>query len=141
MRFSILIILLISSCSSELTTLNLKKPYISKGFAYVYNDIDFKQKIIKGKLNNDILQLSHQNLKTGTLIKLINPKTNENIVLKNTKRIRYPDFYKILISEAVAEKLNLNLDLPILEIIEIKKNKLFVAKKTQITNEEKKNVI
>ena len=138
MRFSILIILLISSCSSELTTLNLKKPYISKGFAYVYNDTDFKQKIIKGKLNNDLLQLSHQNLKTGTLIKLINPKTNENIVLKNTKRIRYPDFYKILISKAVAEKLNLNPDLPILEIIEIKKNKSFVAKKTQITNEEKK---
>ena len=138
MRFSILIIFLIASCSSELTTLNLKKPYISKGFAYVYNDTDFKQKIIKGKLNNDLLQLSHQNLKTGTLIKLINPKTNENIVLKNTKRIRYPDFYKILISKAVAKKLNLNPDLPILEIIEIKKNKSFVAKKTQITNEEKK---
>ena len=79
MRFSILIILLFSSCSSELTTLNLKKPYISKGFAYVYNDNDFKQKIIKGKLNNDLLQLSHQNLKTGTLIKLINPKTNEKL--------------------------------------------------------------
>ena len=140
MRFSILIILLISSCSSELTTLNLKKPYISKGFAYVYNDTDFKQKIIKGKLNNDLLQLSHQNLKTGTLIKLINPKNNENIVLKNTKRIGYPDFYKILISKAVVEKLNLNSDLPIIEIIEIKKNKSFVAKKLKLQM-KKKNVL
>ena len=139
MRFSILsIFLLIYSCSSGLTTLNLKKPYNSKGFAYIYNDADFKEKIIKGKLNNDTLQISHQNLRTGSLIKLINPKTNESLVLKNIKRIRYPDFYKILISKPVAEKLNLNSDLPILEIIEIKKNKSFVAEKAKITKEEKK---
>ena len=104
MRFSILIFFIIYSCSAELTTLNLKKPYISKGFAYIYNDNDFKEKIIKGKLNNDIPQISHQNLRTGTLIKLINPNNNKNIVLKNNKRIRYPDFYKILISKTAAEK-------------------------------------
>ena len=138
MRFSILIIFLIYSCTSELTTLNLKKPYISKGFAYIYNDVDFKEKIIKGKLNNDIPQISHQYLKTGTLIKLINPKTNENIVLKNTKRIKYPDFYKVLITKPVADKLNLNSELPILDITEIKKNKSFVAKKAKIYSEEKK---
>ena len=138
MRFSILIFFIIYSCSAELTTLNLKKPYISKGFAYIYNDNDYKEKIIKGKLNNDIPQISHQNLRTGTLIKLINPNNNKNIVLKNNKRIRYPDFYKILISKTAAEKLNLNPDMPILEIIEIKKNKSFVAKKAKITNEEKK---
>ena len=96
------------------------------------------KKIIRGKMNNNILQISHQNLKTGTLIKLINIKTNESIVLKNTKRIRYPDFYKILISKPVAEKLNLSEDLPILEIIEIKKNKSFVAAKAKISIEEKK---
>ncbi len=130
--------LLIFSCSSELTTLNLKKPYIAKGFAYIYNDKDYEKKIIKGKINNNILQISHQNLKTGTLIKLINPKNNETIVLKNIKRIKYPEFYKILISKPVAEKLNLNLDLPIVEILEIKQNKSFVAKKAKISNEEKK---
>ncbi len=138
MRFSILIIFFIYSCSPNATTLNLKKPYISKGFAYIYNDADYKEKIIKGKLNNELPQISHQNLKTGTLIKLINPKTNDSIVLKNIKRIKYPDFYKILISKAAAEKLKLDYNLPILEIIEIKKNKSFVAEKTKITNEEKK---
>ena len=58
--------------------------------------------------------------------------------LKNIKRIKYPDFYKILITKPVAKKLNLNIDLPLLEIIEIKKNKSFVAKKAKIYNEEKK---
>ena len=139
MRFKFLIIFLFTlSCSPHLKTFNQKQPYIAKGFAYIYNENDYQKKIIRGKMNNNILQISHQNLKTGTLIKLINIKTNESIVLKNTKRIRYPDFYKILISKPVAEKLNLSEDLPILEIIEIKKNKSFVAAKAKISIEEKK---
>ena len=83
------------------------------------------------------MQISHQNLKTGTLIKILNPKNQESIVLKNIKRIKYPDFYKILITKPVADKLKLNTELPILEIIEIKKNKSFVAKKAKIFSEEK----
>ena len=139
MRFRLLFIFfLFLSCDPQLTTVNFKQPYMSKGFAYIYNDKDFIEKKIKNKMNNEILQISHQNLKTGTLIKISNPKTKESLVLKNIKRIRYPDFYKILITEPVAKKLNLNPELPILEIIEIKKNKSFVAKKAKIYNEEKK---
>ena len=71
MKFKFLIIFfLILSCDTQLSTVNLKQPYTAKGFAYIYNDSDFKNKIIKGKLNNEILQISHQNLKTGTLIKI-----------------------------------------------------------------------
>ena len=139
MRFKFIIIfLIISSCSANLTTINQKKPYNSAGFAYIYNEIDFKNKIIKGRMNNERMQISHQNLKTGTLIKIINPRNNKSLVLKNVKRIKYPDFYKILITKKVAEELNLNIDTPILEILEIKKNKSFVAEKAKIFNEEKK---
>ena len=139
MKFRYLIILFFTiSCDPQLTTYSQKKPYLAKGFAYIYNEKDFVDKIIKGKMNNEIMQISHQNLRTGTLIKLINPLNKENITLKNVKRIRYPDFYKILISKPVAEKLKLKSDLPIIEIIEIKKNKSFVAKKAKIFNEEKK---
>ncbi len=126
------------SCTSNLTTLNIKEPYSATGFAYIYNDFDYKQKIIKGKMNDEIMQISHQNLKTGTLVNITNPKNKESITLKNIKRIRYPDFYKILITEPVAEKLKLNKDLPLLEITEIKKNKSFVAQKAKIFSEEKK---
>ena len=139
MKFSLLIVVFfIFSCSSQYTTLNLKVPYTAKGFAYIYNDFDYDQKIIKGKMDNSIMQISHQNLRTGTLIRISNPKSKESIVLKNVKRIRYPDFYKVLITKTVAEKLELNRDLPILEITEIKKNKSFVAKKAKIFTEEKK---
>ncbi len=140
MKFKIIILITFCffSCSPQLTTLNLSDPYTAKGFAYIYNDKDYSDKIIQGKMNNEIMQISHQNLKTGTLIKLSNPKNKKNIVLKNVKRIRYPDFYKILITQPVAKELNLKKDLPIIEITEIKKNKSFVAKKAKIYNEEKK---
>ena len=139
MKFRLIIFLFfILSCSPQLTTLNKKKPYSAKGFAYIYNDFDFNEKIIKGKMNNEIMQISHQNLRVGTLIKIINPKNKKNIVLKNNKRIKYPEFYKILITKPVATELKLNTNLPLLEIIEIKKNKSFVAEKAKIYNEEKK---
>jgi hypothetical protein len=139
MKFkSILFIIILSACSPQLKTLNMKEPYAANGFAYIYNEPDFNEKIIKGKMNNEILQISHQNLKTGTLIKITNPKNKESLVLKNIKRIRYPEFYKVLITEAVAQKLKLDTNLPILEIIEVKKNKSFIAKEAKTFTEEKK---
>ena len=78
MKFKFLILIFfIFSCSPQSKTFNLKKPYSAKGFAYVYNDFDSQNKIILGKLNNEKLQISHQNLKTGTLIKIINPRNNK----------------------------------------------------------------
>jgi len=44
----------------------------------------------------------------------------------------------VLITEAVAEKLKLDKNLPILEIVEVKKNKSFIAKEAKTFNEEKK---
>ena len=139
MKFKLIIIFFfILSCTPQLNTFNQNKPYSAKGFAIIYNDFDFNKKIIKGKLNNNEMQISHQNLRTGSLVKVVNPKNKKSIVLKNIRRIRYPDFYKVLITKEVAETLELNEDLPILEIIEIKKNKSFVAAKAKIFNEEKK---
>ena len=139
MRFKLLFLFFfVFSCSTDLITYNQKKIYSAKGFAYIYQDQDYNNKIIKGKMNGNIMQISHQNLKIGSLIQITNPVNKESIVLKNIKRIKYPDFYKVLITKPVAEKLDLNLDLPILEITEVRKNKSFVAKKAKIFQEEKK---
>ncbi len=138
MKFKfILLIFLLSSCNTNYTKFDNKLNYNSKGFAYIQND-DYKDKTIRGKLNNSLLQISHQDLKFNSLIKIINPKTKNSIVLKNSKKIKYPDFYKIYITQEVAKVLNLNENLPVVEILELKKNKSFVAKKAKIFNEEKK---
>ena len=87
MKFKLLIILiLLLSCSSNLTQIEQKKSYSAKGFAYIYNVTDYNNKIIKGKLNNDEMEISQQNIKTGALIKIINRKNNKSIVLKNFRR-------------------------------------------------------
>jgi len=58
MRFRLLFIFfLFLSCDPQLTTVNFKQPYMSKGFAYIYNDKDFIEKKIKNKMNNEILQI------------------------------------------------------------------------------------
>tara|TARA_B100000963_G_scaffold86126_1_gene73747 strand:- start:551 stop:1288 length:738 start_codon:yes stop_codon:yes gene_type:complete len=139
MKFSLIFLsLFLFSCSPELITINQKQSYTAKGFAYIYNDNDYIEKIIKGKMDDQLLQISHKNLKTGTLLQITNPQNNKSLVLKNIKRIKYPDFYKVLITPPVVEELDLNINLPIVEIIEIKKNKSFVAKKAKIYSEEKK---
>ena len=139
MRFKLLIIFFfVISCTSNYTKLENRKPFNSKGFAYIYNNEDYEAKIIQNKLNNELLQISHNNLSTGSLIKIINPRTQENLILKNFKKTKYPDFYKILITESVAEKLNIDRNFPLVEILEIKKNKSFIAEKAKIYQEEKK---
>ena len=139
MKYKLIILfLLLASCAQNYSKSELNKPFNSKGFAYIYNEEDFVNKVIKKKLDNNSLQIAHNKLRAGSLIKIINIKTNESIILKNSKRVEYPEFYKILITKPVADKLNLQIDLPIVEVIEVKKNKSFVAKKTKIFKEEEK---
>ncbi len=126
------------SCSQNYTSLGVKETFSTKGFAYIYSEKDYEQGIIKRKLDHTLPQVAHSKIRQGGLIKVINTKTNQSIVLKNNKKFEYSDFYKIIITEPVADKLSLSKDLPLVEIIEVKKNKSFVAKKTKIFTEEKK---
>jgi len=126
------------SCTANFNDNNVKQPFNSKGFAYIYHESDYLNKIIKKKMNNNLPQIAHNKIRPGSLIQLINPKTNDSIILKNNKKLEYPDFYKILITKPVANKLNLNEDFPYIEISEIKRNKSFIAQKSKIYVEEKK---
>ena len=138
MKYNIIIfIFLLASCTTNSIKLD-KNPYNAKGFAYIYNDEDYKNKIIKRQLDNSKLQISHNKLRINSLIRIINPITKNSIVLKNTKKINYPNFYKIIITKPVADKLKISTEIPLVEIIEIKKNKSFIAKKAKIFNEERK---
>jgi hypothetical protein len=137
MKYKIFIFLFfLFSCSPHYTKLDNRKSYNASGFAYIFDENDYELKKNKKKLNNEYFQIAHKDLKVGTLIKLINPNTKESIVLKNLKKIDYPDFYKILITKPVALKLKINKELPLIEVLEIKKNKSFIAEKAQMFEEE-----
>ena len=53
----------------------------------------------------------------------------KSIKLKVTKKIDYPSFFNVLITKKVSDELNLNKDLPYVEITEIIKNRIAVYKK------------
>ena len=53
MRFSLIVLIsLLASCTFNYTKLDNRKPYNSKGFAYIYNQEDLKNNLIRGKMNN-----------------------------------------------------------------------------------------
>tara|TARA_Y100000590_G_C15601002_1_gene970031 strand:+ start:580 stop:1308 length:729 start_codon:yes stop_codon:yes gene_type:complete len=139
MKFSFLIfIFFIVSCTSNTTNKSSSDPYNATGFALLYNKEDFKNKIISSKLDNSKLEIAHSRIKKNSIVKITNLENKKSIELKVTKNINYPNFFKILITEKVANKLDLKKDLPYVDIQEKFRNKSFVAKKAVTFTEEQK---
>jgi len=115
-----------------------KQYYSSSGFALIYDDKLFLQKVINKKINNDDIRVMHTLLKTNTPLKIINPVNSKVIETKIYKKANYPKIFNVVISKKIASILELDVNNPYVEIIEIKKNKIFVAKKADTFDEEKK---
>ena len=131
------IIIFLLSCSPINVNKYEKPIFSSKGFAYIYSVEDFENKLIKKKLDSDIPIIAHNKINRGVLLKITNPKNGKNIILKNSFKLNYPDFYKILITKKISNQLGLNENVPYVEVEEIKKNKSFIAKKAEMYEEEK----
>ena len=115
-----------------------KQYFSSRGFALIYEDNLYKQKVINKKINNEDIRVMHSFLKINTLIKVINPDNSKIIETKIYKKANYPEIFNVVISKKIASVLELDFDNPYVEIIEIKKNKTFIAGRTNIFEEEKK---
>ena len=136
MKFKIIIFFIfLYSC---LPLYNQNISYNSSGFALIFNEQDYINKKVNKKLNNDNFEVAHRNLKPGTTVKITNPTNKRSIVTKIKKRANFPSLYNLLISQAVADKLNIKNNDPFVELISIKKNKSFVAQEAKIFKEEKK---
>ena len=123
--------------TNEGTQKKEKQYYSSNGFALIYDDELFLQKTINKKINNEDIRVMHSLLKTNTPLKIINPINSKVIETKIYKRAIYPKIFNVVISQKIASILELDANNPFVEIIEIKKNKTFIAKKTNIYEEEK----
>ena len=145
MKFKLFYLFIICAFILSCTNSNLKKnkanynPYKSTGFALIYDEGDYKGKIISRKLNEDNYEIGHNSIRKNSYVKITNPNNMKSIKLKVTKKIDYPSFFNILITKKVSDDLNLNKDLPYVEITEIIKNKSFIAKKA-VTFSEEQNV-
>ena len=111
--------------------------FTSKGFALIYDKKLFEEGLVNKKINNEKISSIHSFLKPGTPIQIINLSNSKSVNLNVSKKANYPAIFNIVISKKIAKLLELDSNNPYVEIIEVKKNKTFVSKKTTTFDEEK----
>jgi len=138
------LIFFLFSCVEDVKLINknniqVKKTFISKGFALIYNDNLIKKKTIKKRIDGREYVILHSFLKRNTYVKIFNPINSKTVIAKVKYKTNYPIIYNSVITNRIAEELELNYEDPYVEIIEIRKNDTFISKKAK-TFEEEKNV-
>tara|TARA_B100000029_G_scaffold98228_1_gene88440 strand:+ start:997 stop:1749 length:753 start_codon:yes stop_codon:yes gene_type:complete len=132
--------LFLSSCANYNYDQTYKKEklyYSSTGFALIYEQSLYTDKIINKKINNEEIYVVHNFLNTNTRIQISNPDNSKFILTKVNRKSEYPKIFNILITKKIAEILDLDETNPFVEVNEVKKNKTFVAKKSNTYDEEK----
>ena len=115
-----------------------KGAFSNKGFALIYNQKYYENGLVSEKLDERSLTIFQRNLKKNTLVKITNILNNKSLIAKVVGDSSYPLFNNSVLSKRIAEELNLNIDEPYIEILEISKNSMFIAKKAKTFDEEKK---
>ena len=111
----------------------IEKKYNNLGFALIYNeDLDIK------KLDNRSLDIFQNSLKNKSFVKITNPLNNKSLIAEvKSNKVKFSNFYNSVITQRIAEALELNTKEPYIEITLIPKNSTFVAKKAKTFEEEK----
>ena len=112
--------------------------FSNSGFALIYDEKLFFEKIINKKMSDRDLIIFQKNLKKGTLVKIVNPNNNKSLIAQVGNNSEYPNFNNSVISIRIASELELNVNEPFIIIDEIAQYSTFVAKKAKIFEEEKK---
>jgi len=142
-NISILIFFLfLSNCTTENLIKNKQNKYSinvykNKGFALIYSEDLYKLKIIGKKIDERSLVIFQKNLKINTQVKITNIINGKSLIGTVGKKSTYPSFNNVVLSKRIAQELNLDINQPYVEIVEIFKNSVFVAKKAKTYDEEK----
>ena len=140
--FLILFFFIFVGCSTNTVTNNEinisnKSNFKNKGFALIYNDNLYKQKIISKKIDNRSLIIFQKNLKKGTTVRVKNILNDKTIIAKVGNKSKYPLFNNSVISNRISEEIALDPNEPYVEISEILHNSSFIAKKAKTFDQEK----
>ena len=127
--------------SCDQTTINQSKKldikfdekYKNSGFSLIYND-ELKVK----KIDQRSLTIFHKNLKRKSNVKITNPLNGKSLIAEvKSNRVKFSPFYNSIITQRIAEELELDLNEPYIDIVLISKNSTYIAKKTKTFEEEK----
>jgi len=138
----ITVLIFLSNCT--VGTLVIKEPntalinvYSNKGFALIYSETIYEQKIVSKKIDERSLIIFQKNLKFNTKVKITNILNGKSLIGTVGKDSKYPSFNNAVLSKRIAIELDLDIDQPYIEIVEILRNSIFVAQKAKTYDEEK----
>ncbi len=144
MNYRIVLIFLLTflyACEQRYTNLEYNsnfENFSNKGFALIYNEQLYKEKIVNKKIDERSLIIFNNKLKYDTPVKVTNLLNGKYILAKIGKKSNYPLFYNAVISKRIAEELEIDLLEPYIAVQTINTSGAFVAKKAKTFNEEKK---
>ena len=145
MRYKLLLfffLIILSACVTQTEKKQFKIEsnknfFISKGFALVYDDQLYHDKLIGRKIEQRGLIVFQKNLKQNTDVKITNLNNSKYLIAKVGKKTNYPRFFNSVISQRISKELEIDQSDPYVEIVEILENSTFIAKKAKTHNEEK----
>ena len=136
--FFLFILVFISGCEqyggkSKKVNFKPEIKYRNTGFALIYNEsLDLK------KLDQRSLEIFHKSLKNKSQVKITNPSNGKSLIAKiKSNNVKFSNFYNSVISERIAEDLEINPLEPYIEIVLISKDSTFIANKAKTFDEEK----
>ena len=137
------IFIIISSCADvnsiyKNNELNKINNFSNYGFALIFDENLYKEKIVNKTIDDRELVIFQKNLKKGVIVKVSNPSNQKTIIATVGKDALYPIFNNSVISQRIAAELELNIDEPYVKIEEVIHNISFVAKKAKTYEIEKK---
>ena len=144
MNYKIPLILLLTflfACEQRYTNLEYNsnfENFSNKGFALIYDEQLYKNKIVNKKIDERSLIIFNNKLKYDTPVKVTNLLNGKYILAKIGKKSKYPFFYNAVISKRIAEELEIDLSEPYIAVQTINTSGAFVAKKAKTFKEEKK---
>jgi len=139
-RILLIFVFFLSACVNGAYQSNkaaIEETSTEKGFVLIYEESLKKDKILRKKIENDELQVIHNKIKKNSFIDIFNPINSKSLKAKVIAKDNYPNIYRLVVSKKIAEILELDLNNPYVEFSEIKKNKTFIAKKSETFQEER----
>ena len=111
----------------------IENRYKNSGFALIYNDELDGIKEIEPRS----LMIYHKNLKKKSMVKITNPINGLSLIAEvKSNKIKFSNFYNAVLSDRIAQTLELDEKEPYINIVLISKGSTFIAKKAKTFEEE-----
>ena len=139
---AIIIFLLFTNCISSDLSINkqntiIKKGFSNKGFALIYDEKYYVNGLVSKKISDRDLIIFQKNLINNTKVKITNILNDKSIIGVVEKNSTYPSFNNAVLSKRIAEELDLDINQPYIQILEILENSIFISQKAKTYDEEK----